>query len=241
MKNNKKKYLHKQRNEAQRKDTIDRAITQVINLYPEKQQEVLLADYRETSKDRTLLKFEKYYKETLFFDFFAMLYAAVFVEQLKSLRKMKNKQAKDLDLMLGYSIGYPMASFKSTLYKPTKRNVKTTFEVYKRMGALNDYKPIDEKDYKLIDVNEILERAFVLHGYESPVYLKEQSIKTENNKEMIETQEEMETMNDTYELIINNEVVLFDENTTALNLLEKIKKHTSIEIEVFETVKERLI
>jgi hypothetical protein len=63
---------------------------------------------------------------------------------------------------------------------------------------------------------------------------------SETNQDKEKMQEENE-MIETYELVINGEIVFFDKENSALDLLKKIKEQTNIEVEVFETIKEQLI
>ena len=239
MKNSKKKYLHRQKKKEVKPE---QEIIERINLFPEPSRTKLLADFKEASQDKTLLKFEKKYKKTVFFDFYAMLYAAVFVGDLKKLRKLKNKSAQDIDRMLGYTIGYPMASLKNTLNNPTEKNVRITFAIYKRMAYLNNSKPFSQiPTDELIDVNEIFIRALTMHGYEIPTEVDKETLEnSETNQDKEKMQEENE-MIETYELVINGEIVFFDKENSALDLLKKIKEQTNIEVEVFETIKEQLI
>ena len=86
MKNNKKKYLHNQRNGAFERELVER-----INLFEEPVRTELLTDFREVSQEETYFYFDKKYKKTMIFDLFAMFYATVFIRHLKKLCKIKKK------------------------------------------------------------------------------------------------------------------------------------------------------
>lgn len=233
MKNNKKKYLHNQRNGAFERELVER-----INLFEEPVRTELLTDFREVSQEETYFYFDKKYKKTMIFDLFAMFYATVFIRHLKKLRKVKNKSASEIDEMLGFTINYPMTSFRNTLFNPTKRNVKIMFGIYRRMLHLNNGKSFGaELTNDIFDYDEIYNRALTIHGYKTPTGVNKKTIESD---EISQNKEEKE-MIETYELVINGKTVLFDKENSALELLKKIKEQTNIEVEVFETIKEQLI
>lgn len=60
MKNSKKKYLHRQKKKGVKPE---QEIIERINLFSEPSRTKLLADFKEASQDKTLLKFEKKYKK----------------------------------------------------------------------------------------------------------------------------------------------------------------------------------
>ena len=83
----------------------------------------------------------------------------------------------------------------------------------------------------------------LLHGFnESDNALR----KYENEIDLeLESDEQTETdnriMSNIYELVINDTIIQFNEDDTALSVLKKIKEQTNLNFEVFETLKEKVI
>ena len=83
----------------------------------------------------------------------------------------------------------------------------------------------------------------LLHGFnESANALR----KYENEIDLeLESDEQTETdnriMSNIYELVINDTIIQFNEDDTALSVLKKIKEQTNLNFEVFETLKEKVI
>ena len=161
-------------------------------------------------------------------DFMSIMWATLLIELLKNLRKEVSCSAGDLDLKLGFTKSYPMASIVNTQTRPTKKNVKILSRIFDRMRILfpDETKRARERESldKYIDVNEILQRTLLLHGFnESANALR----KYENEID--------------YELVINDTIIQFNEDDTALSVLKKIKEQTNLNFEVFETLKEKVI
>ena len=77
------------------------------------------------------------------------------------------------------------------------------------------------------------ESANALKNYENEIDLELES------DEQIETDNRI--MSNIYELVINDTIIQFNEDDTALNVLKKIKEQTNLNFEVFETLKEKVI
>ena len=180
-------------------------------------------------------------------DFMSIMWATLLIELLKNLRKEVSCSAGDLDLKLGFTKSYPMASIVNTQTRPTKKNVKILSRIFDRMRILfpDETKRARERESldKYIDVNEILQRTLLLHGFnESANALR----KYENEIDLeLESDEQTETdnriMSNIYELVINDTIIQFNEDDTALSVLKKIKEQTNLNFEVFETLKEKVI
>lgn len=179
-------------------------------------------------------------------NFLSIMYATLFIDILKNLRKELKCNAGDLDLKLGYTVGYPMASFVNTQTNPTKKNVRIASRIFERMCILFPDETKRAKDQKGLDeyinVNEILERTLLLHGFnESANAIEEYQNKDDDsiNKESISSQTSV--IFNSLELVIENITIQFNEDETALDILKKIKENTDLEIEVYETLKEKVI
>lgn len=180
-------------------------------------------------------------------DFMSIMWATLLIDLLKNLRKEVSCSAGDLDLKLGYSKGYPMASIVNTQTKPTRKNVKIMSRIFDRMCILfpEETKRARGKEGldKYIHLNEILERTLLLHGFnESANAIKnyEDAIDSDLVYEQ-QTERDNKIMANIYELVINDTIIQFNEDDTALNVLKKIKEQTNLNFEVFETLKEKVI
>lgn len=200
------------------------------------------------------------YKGTLSDDFQAMVIAEMVKDTLKEMRKELGFSAQQLDVRLGFSIGYPMASIMNTRNRPTAKNWKIFNTVNDRMiklfpdlyKKLMHAKPGETRlSDRLIDINQILEDAIVIHGYNKSIFRmnKENNIevKVENDNESVTTvKDEPKNTNKgddemTMELKINGVVIEFEESDKVLDVMAKVKERANIDIEVYETVKERII
>lgn len=113
--------------------------------------------------------FHKQYVHSVKYDFVAILFAELFSGMLKDLRKETSLSASELDLKLGYSVGYCYASFANTANRPTSRNVKISFEIFERMKNIfpKQMQNISIEDSnQLFDLNKTLEKALFLNGYD---------------------------------------------------------------------------
>ena len=180
-------------------------------------------------------------------DFMSIMWATLLIDILKNLRKEVSCSAGDLDLKLGFTKGYPMASIVNTQTKPTRKNVKILSKIFDRMCILfpDETKRARGKEGldKYIDVNEILERTLLLHGFnESANAIK--NYEDEIDSELVsdeQTERDNKILANIYELVINDAIIQFNEDETALDILKKIKENTDLEIEVYETLKEKVI
>lgn len=178
-------------------------------------------------------------------DFMSIMWATLLIELLKNLRKEVSCSAGDLDLKLGFTKSYPMASIVNTQTRPTKKNVKILSRIFDRMRILfpDETKRARERESldKYIDVNEILQRTLLLHGFnESANALR----KYENEIDLeLESDEQTDNriMSNIYELVISDTIIQFNEDDTVLSVLKKIKEQTNLNFEVFETLKEKVI
>lgn len=178
-------------------------------------------------------------------DFMSIMWATLLINTLKNLRKETSCSASDLDLKLGFTKGYPMASIVNTMTKPTKKNVKILSRIFDRMRILfpDETKRARERESldKYIDLNEILQRTLLLHGFNESA----NALKNYENEIDLELESDEQTDNriisNIYELVINDTIIQFNEDDTALNVLKKIKEQTNLNFEVFETLKEKVI
>lgn len=178
-------------------------------------------------------------------DFMSIMWATLLIDILKNLRKEVSSSASDLDLKLGFTKGYPMASIVNTQTRPTKKNVKILSRIFDRMRILfpDETKRARERESldKYIDVNEILQRTLLLHGFnESANALR----KYENEIDLeLESDEQTDNriMSNIYELVISDTIIQFNEDDTVLSVLKKIKEQTNLKFEVFEALKEKVI
>lgn len=187
------------------------------------------------------------YNGSLGHDFMSIMWATLLIGLLKNLRKETSSSAGDLDLKLGYTKGYPMASIVNTQTKPTRKNVRIMSRIFDRMCILfpEETKRARGKEGldKFLHLNEILERTLFLHGFnESANAIKnyEDEIDSELSSDE-QTERDNKIMTNVYELVIDNEIIRFNEDETALDILKKIKENTDLEIEVYETLKEKVI
>nr|DAN18781.1 MAG TPA: hypothetical protein [Caudoviricetes sp.] len=238
---NKKAYIHNlKKEEKTNKGSLRKNLEQFE--HDNKQIEQLV---RGLSKEKfNLLEKPGDYDGSFGHDFFSMMYATLFIDILKNLRKELKCTAGDLDLKLGYTTGYPMSSFINTSNKPTKKNVKISSKIFERMCILFPAETKQAKNQngidKFINVNEILERALLIHGFNESV----NDIKKYENRNNSESEHEPleETGSQTkFELVIGETIIQFDEDATALDILKKIKKQTDLEFDVYETLKEKVI
>lgn len=180
-------------------------------------------------------------------DFMSIMWATLLIDILKNLRKEVSSSASDLDLKLGFTKGYPMASIVNTQTKPTKKNVKILSKIFDRMHILfpEETKRARERESldKYIDVNEILQRTLLLHGFnESANALKNYENEIDSELESDEqTETDNRIMSNIYELVISDTIIQFNEDDTVLSVLKKIKEQTNLKFEVFETLKEKVI
>ena len=187
------------------------------------------------------------YNGSLGHDFMSIMWATLLIDLLKNLRKEVSCSAGDLDLKLGYTVGYPMASFTNTQTKPTQKNVKIMSRIFDRMCILfpDETKRARGKEGldKYLHLNEILERTLFLHGFnESANAIKNCEDKIDSKLVSDEqTERDNKIIANIYELVINDAIIQFNEDDTVLNVLKKIKKQTNLNIEVFETLKEKVI
>lgn len=187
------------------------------------------------------------YNGSLGHDFMSIMWATLLIDLLKNLRKEVSCSAGDLDLKLGYTVGYPMASFTNTQTKPTQKNVKIMSRIFDRMCILfpDETKRARGKEGldKYLHLNEILERTLFLHGFnESANAIKNCEDKIDSKLVSDEqTERDNKVIANIYELVINDAIIQFNEDDTVLNVLKKIKKQTNLNIEVFETLKEKVI
>lgn len=241
--NNKKAYKHNVIKEKKMKGDFGKFLEQFEHENPQIQRLI-----RNIPKEMfNLLEKPNEYNGSFGHNFFSIMYATLFVDILKNLRKELKCTAGDLDLKLGYTVGYPMASFTNTQTKPTKKNVKITSKIFERMCTLFPDETKRAKNQegldKYINVNEILERTLLLHGFnESANAIKnyEDEIDSELASDE-QTERDNKIMTNIYELVINNAIIQFNEDETALDILKKIKENTDLEIEVYETLKEKVI
>mgnify|MGYP003084576250 FL=1 len=96
---------------------------------------------------------------------------------------------------------------------------------------------------KYIDVNEILQRTLLLHGFNESAnalknYENEIDLELESDEQ---TEIDNRIMSNIYELVISDTIIQFNEDDTVLSVLKKIKEQTNLKFEVFETLKEKVI
>lgn len=239
MNRNQKKNFLKRQNDAKRKMASNGFLyKELINF--EHENKDIQKEIREIPNLKLdLITFPKEYAHSVKFDFAAILYAQLFIEMLKELRKETELQASELDLKLGYSVGYCYASFANTANRPTNRNVKTSFDIFERMSKVF---PVEmgkisiEDSMKLYDLNKIIEKSLFLNGY-NPDWevIKDEYVQSSEEQKMEEKQEITELKVVTFtkgDLIIKFEEI--DDKT--LKIIQRLNEKLNLGIKATKEI-----
>lgn len=241
-KNNKKKFKHTKRTEIERQSNEDASLAAYLAGFEHENIEIQERVRSLSNINVGIIDNPKMYDNSFSHKFYSMLWAQVCINSLMELRKQLHITAGQLDARLGYTVGYPMASFKNTRYKPTSKNVRIMSDVYNRMIKLFPRQMSEQRTSDrntLIDVSQIVEDALAIDGVD---FTKADTTEQEQPKAELEVVEtETVDLIDGLELNINGTVISFSRNDNALEILQKIKTLSDVTIEVFETVKERVI
>lgn len=165
MRNNRKKIL---RNQSRKYESS--ILKKELLEFSHRNKEIEQAVRSIAKVDFDMETLSKRYERSVAHDFVAIIHAELYISMLKDLRKEAKLQASEVDLRLGYTVGYPIASLSGTAKKPTKNNIKTSFEIFKRMLLIfpNEMKevvsPKSEYSKRLFDTNDIINRALMLNG-----------------------------------------------------------------------------
>lgn len=167
--------------------------------------------------------FPKKYQHSVSYDFYAILFSSLFLEHLKDLRSKTGLSASDLDLRLGYTVGYTYASFSNTCKKPTKKNVEITFEIFKRMAMLfpEETKEVNDNVHnKIIDINKAIENSLLLNGF-NPFY----EIDNTSNEEIIEVRKMNKEEVSVVTFILGNENLKFEDvDDKTLKIIKRLNE-----------------
>ena len=190
--------------------------------YPEEYTKVYLKLCRDSVKDIAAFfkKFPKKFDNTLPYILFAKQFANLSIAMLSSIRREAGKTAAQVDEELGYTTGYPYASFANTFKKPTNRNLKITFQVWL---VLSNYA---EKcnltwdfvlnDCRIEDPNEQFDDALLLANLDDP------------------KNEDQETMEQegVVKISLNGETLFLPQNASMFEFLKAVKTRTEQEVTV---------
>lgn len=209
-----------------KKYQIDREIEDVCNRFEDA--DALKKDFAEAKKivKNNYFDFPKHFKETVAFTFYAKMIASTAIGMHFALRVLENKEAKEVDEILGYTINYPKASADNTIKRPTQRNLKILMGIVEALGhRLKKFKTPWEDvttNYR-IDVNKHLIDSFELFGY----HFEEET--TQNTLSFSEPKMEEEGL---VKVSLNGEVVFLDKNATMFEFLKAVKTRTEQEVTV---------
>lgn len=209
-----------------KKYQIDREIEDVCNRFEDA--DALKKDFAEAKKivKNNYFGFPKHFKETVAFTFYAKMIASTAIGMHFALRVLENKEAKEVDEILGYTINYPKVSADNTIKRPTQRNLKILMGIIEALGhRLKKFKTPWEDvttNYR-IDVNKHLIDSFELFGY----HFEEET--TQNTLSFSEPKMEEEGL---VKVSLNGEVVFLDKNATMFEFLKAVKTRTGQEVTV---------
>lgn len=190
--------------------------------YPEEYTRAYLKLCRDSVKDIAafLKKFPKKFDNTLPYILFAKQFANLSVAMLSYIRRELGKTAAQVDEELGYTTGYPYASFANTFKKPTNRNLKITFQIWLAMS--NYAENCDLKwDFALNDCriegpNEQFDDAILLANL------------GDSKNEDQETMEQEGVV----KISLNGETLFLPQNATMFEFLKAVKTRTEQEVTV---------
>ena len=213
-----------------KKYQIDREIENVCNRFEDA--DALKKDFEEAKKivENHYFDIPKYFKETVAFTFYAKMIASTAIGMHFALRVLENKEAKEIDKILGYTTNYPKASADNTIKRPTQRNLKILMGIIEALGhRLKKFRTPWEDvttNYR-IDVNKHIIDSFELFGY----HFEEET--TQNTLSFSEQKAEEEGL---VKVSLNGEVVFLDKNATMFEFLKAVKERTEQTVTVTRMV-----
>lgn len=213
-----------------KKYQIDREIEDVCNRFEDA--DALKKDFEEVKKivENHYFDLPKHFKETVAFTFYAKMIASTAIGMHFALRVLENKEAKEIDEVLGYTTNYPKASADNTIKRPTQRNLKILMGIIEALGhRLKKFRTPWEDvttNYR-IDVNKHIIDSFELFGY----HFEEET--TQNTLSFSEQKMEEEGL---VKVSLNGEVVFLDKNATMFDFLKAVKERTEQTVTVTRMV-----
>ena len=213
-----------------KKYQIDREIENVCNRFEDADD--LKKDFEEAKKivENHYFDLPKHFKETVAFTFYAKMIASTAIGMHFALRVLENKEAKEIDEILGYTTNYPKASADNTIKRPTQRNLKILMGIIEALGnRLKKFRTPWEDvttNYR-IDVNKHIIDSFELFGY----HFEEET--TQNTLSFSEQKMEEEGL---VKVSLNGEVVFLDKNATMFEFLKAVKERTEQTVTVTRMV-----
>lgn len=213
-----------------KKYQIDREIENVCNRFEDA--DALKKDFEEAKKivENHYFDLPKHFKETVAFTFYAKMIASTAIGMHFALRVLENKEAKEIDEILGYTTNYPKASADNTIKRPTQRNLKILMGIIEALGnRLKKFRTPWEDvttNYR-IDVNKHIIDSFELFGY----HFEEET--TQNTLSFSEQKVEEEGL---VKVSLNGEVVFLDKNATMFEFLKAVKERTKQTVTVTKMI-----
>lgn len=213
-----------------KKYQIDREIENVCNRFEDADD--LKKDFEEAKKivENHYFDLSKHFKETVAFTFYAKMIASTAIGMHFALRVLENKEAKEIDEILGYTTNYPKASADNTIKRPTQRNLKILMGIIEALGnRLKKFRTPWEDvttNYR-IDVNKHIIDSFELFGY----HFEEKT--TQNTLSFCEQKVEEEGV---VKVSLNGEVVFLDKNATMFEFLKAVKERTKQTVTVTKMI-----
>lgn len=165
-------------------------------------------------------KFPKKFDNTLPYILFAKQFANLSIAMLSYIRRELGKTAAQVDEELGYTTGYPYASFANTFKKPTNRNLKITFQIWLAMSNYAENCNL-KWDFTLNDCriegpNEQFDDAILLANL------------GDSKNEDQETMEQEGVV----KISLNGETLFLPQNATMFEFLKAVKTRTEQEVTV---------
>lgn len=217
-----------------KKYQIDREIEDVCNRFEDA--DALKKDFEEVKKivENHYFDLPKHFKETVAFTFYAKMIASTAIGMHFALRVLENKEAKEIDKILGYTTNYPKASADNTIKRPTQRNLKILMGIIETLGhRLKKFRTPWEDvttNYR-IDVNKHIIDSFELFGYhfeENETVLEETEVTSQNTPSDQETLEQENVV----KISLNGETLFLPQNATMFEFLKAVKTRTEQEVTV---------
>lgn len=190
--------------------------------YPEEYTRAYLKLCRDSVKDIAAFfkKFPKKFDNTLPYILFAKQFANLSIAMLSSIRREAGKTAAQVDEELGYTTGYPYASFANTFKKPTNRNLKITFQIWL---VLSNYAE-----------NFNLNWEFALNDcrIEDPNEQFDDAIRLANLGDSKNEDQETMEQEGVVKISLNGETLFLPQNATMFEFLKAVKTRTEQEVTV---------
>lgn len=203
-------------------NVVNEVFLRRLEEYPEEYTRAYLKLCRDSVKDIAAFfkKFPKKFDNTLPYILFAKQFANLSIAMLSYIRRELGKTAAQVDEELGYTTGYPYASFANTFKKPTNRNLKITFQIWLAMSNYAENCNL-KWDFTLNDCriegpNEQFDDAILLANL------------GDSKNEDQETMEQEGVV----KISLNGETLFLPQNATMFEFLKAVKTRTEQEVTV---------